>query len=204
MKTAITGGIGSGKSYVCARLAARGIAVYDCDSAAKRLINTSPDIRQRLTELIGTDTYTPEGRLNKATVAAFLLASEANAQAVNAIVHPAVAQDFIASGAEWMECALLFESGFDQLVDRTIAVVAPESVRIERITARDGISESKAREWIVRQWPQEKVRLLADYELTNDGQQDVDAQLDGILEELNRADDASNSASWSLKGDLSQ
>ncbi len=188
MKVAITGGIGSGKSYVCARLAARGIAVYDCDSAAKRLINGSPDIRRRLTELIGTGAYTPEGRLDKGVVAAFLLASEANAQAINAIVHPAVARDFIEKGAAWMECALLFESGFDRLVDRIIAVTAPESVRIERVTARDGISEAKACEWIARQWPQEKVRLMADYELVNDGQQDVDTQLDGILAELKRAE----------------
>lgn len=188
MKVAITGGIGSGKSYVCARLAAHGIAVYDCDSAAKRLINGSPDIRQRLTELIGTDAYTPDGRLDKATVAAFLLASEANAQAINAIVHPAVAQDFVEKGADWMECALLFESGFDRLVDRTIAVTAPESVRIERITVRDGISEAKAREWIARQWPQEKVRLMADYEIVNDGQQDIDTQLDDILAELKQTE----------------
>lgn len=185
MKTAITGGIGSGKSYVCARLAARGIAVYDCDSAAKRLINGSPAIRRQLTELIGPDTYGTDGRLNKAVVAAFLLASEANAKAIDGIVHPAVAQDFIASGAEWMECALLFQSGFDRLVDRTIAVTAPERVRIDRIMVRDGITEAKAREWLTRQLPQEKVRLMADYEIINDGQQDVDAQLDGILAELN-------------------
>ncbi len=186
MKTAITGGIGSGKSYVCARLAARGIVVYDCDSAAKRLINGSPDIRRQLTGLIGPDTYGTDGRLNKAVVAAFLLASETNAKAIDGIVHPAVAQDFIASGAEWMECALLFQSGFDRLVDRTIAVTAPERVRIDRVMVRDGITEAKAREWLTRQLPQEKVRLMADYEIINDGQQDVDAQLDGILAELNR------------------
>lgn len=188
MKTAITGGIGSGKSYVCARLAARGITVYDCDSAAKRLINGSSDIRRRLTELIGTDTYNSDGRLNKAAVAAFLLASEANTKAIDGIVHPAVAQDFIASGAEWMECALLFQSGFDRLVDRTIVVTAPERVRIERVMVRDGITEAKAREWLARQLPQEEVRLMADYEIINDGQQDVDAQLDGILERLKRTE----------------
>lgn len=184
MKTAITGGIGSGKSFVCARLAARGIEVYDCDRAAKRLINGSPDIRRRLTELIGTGTYTPDGRLDKGVVASFLLASEANTKAIDDIVHPAVAQDFIASGAEWMECALLFQSGFDRLVDRTIVVTAPESVRINRIMVRDSITEEKAREWLTRQWPQEKVRLLADYEITNDGSLDVDTQLDSILAEL--------------------
>ena len=57
MKIGITGGIGSGKSYVCQRLIARGYEVYDCDSAAKRLMRSSPEIREQLTALIGPDTY---------------------------------------------------------------------------------------------------------------------------------------------------
>ncbi len=184
MKIAITGGIGSGKSYVCARLAARGISVYDCDSAAKRLIRTSPEIRERLTRLIGNGTYTPDGSLNKAAVAAFLLASEANAHAIDDIVHPAVARDFTESGMEWMEAAILFESGFDRLVDKVIAVTAPETVRASRVAARDGISEAKAREWMARQWPQEKVRAMADYEIINDGCHDIDSQINDILTKL--------------------
>lgn len=184
MKIAITGGIGSGKSYVCARLATRGISVYDCDSAAKRLIRTSPDMRKRLTRLIGDGTYTPDGSLNKAAVAAFLLASEANAHAIDGIVHPAVARDFTESGMEWMEAAILFESGFDRLVDKVIAVTAPEAVRMSRVAARDGISEAKAREWMARQWPQEKVRAMADYEIINDGCHDIDSQINDILTKL--------------------
>ena len=61
MKTGITGGIGSGKSYVCRLLQKRGYEVYDCDDAAKRLIRTSPEIRRDLTDLIGSDTYFEEG-----------------------------------------------------------------------------------------------------------------------------------------------
>ena len=99
MKIGITGGIGSGKSYVCKRLAARGIEVYDCDSAAKRLIRTSDSIRRQLTELIGEDAYMGD-TLNKAAVARFLLASERNAQAIDRIVHPAVFQDFEESGMQ--------------------------------------------------------------------------------------------------------
>ena len=57
MKIGITGGIGSGKSYVCRLLEQQGYTVYDCDSAAKRLIRTSPFIRRRLTALIGPETY---------------------------------------------------------------------------------------------------------------------------------------------------
>ena len=110
MKIAITGGIGSGKSYVCRVLEHYGISIYDCDSAAKRLKRTSPGLQQQLSELIGPDTYDADGHLNKAKVAQFLLLSEKNAQAIDAIVHPAVAQDFLQSGYQWMECAIRFES----------------------------------------------------------------------------------------------
>jgi dephospho-CoA kinase len=181
MKIAITGGIGSGKSYVCKLLAARGIEIYDCDAAAKHLMRTSAALRQQLTCLIGADTYLPDGTLNKAVVAKFLLASEANAHAIDAIVHPAVAQDFEQSGAQWMECAILYESGFERLVDRVIAVTAPEKVRISRVMQRDGISREKALEWIHRQWAQQEVAKRADYAIENDGQQPLEPQIDRIL-----------------------
>jgi dephospho-CoA kinase len=181
MKIGITGGIGSGKSYVCKRLEARGIQIYDCDSAAKRLIRTSPEIRERLTALIGPDTYDKEGHLNKTTVAKFLLASEANAKAIDAIVHPAVFRDFEASGLQWMESAILYESGAFRLVDKAIVVTAPEEVRIQRVMQRDGISREKVLEWMNRQLPQDKVRQRADFEIINDGLADIDKQLNKIL-----------------------
>ncbi len=194
MKTGITGGIGSGKSYVCKLLAERDITVYDCDSAAKRLMRTSQELRQRLTDLIGPETYlrthhtTEQGewQLNKAAVAQFLLASEANAHAVDAIVHPAVFRDFEESGLRWMESAILFESGINRLVDRVIVVTAPEEVRIDRIMKRDAISREKAIEWIGRQWPQEEVRQRADFEIVNDGVADLNQQIDNILHILEK------------------
>ena len=180
MKIGITGGIGSGKSYVCKRLEARGYKVYDCDSAAKRLIRTSDDIRQRLTALIGPDTYNGE-QLNKAVVAKFLLESEDNAKAINAIVHPAVFRDFEESGLQWMESAILYESGAISLVDKAIVVTAPEEVRIQRVMHRDGITREKVLEWMGRQLPQEEVRKRADYEIINDGERDIDEQIEQFL-----------------------
>ena len=186
MKIGITGGIGSGKSYVCNLLQQQGYAVYDCDSAAKRLINTSPEIRQGLTKLIGPNTYLDDGRLNKGAVAEFLLASEDNAHAIDHIVHPAVFDDFIKSGMEWMESAIIFESGIYRLVDRVIVVTAPEEVRIQRVMQRDGISREKVKEWMGRQLPQEVVRLLANFEIVNDGQTDLNKQLNNIITQCNR------------------
>lgn len=202
VKVAITGGIGSGKSFVCSLLKKRGIAVYDCDAAAKRLMRTSPELQQQLIELIGPEAYLTSGAskpsktstpskasmpsepsmtLNKAEVARFLLASPENAQALDAIVHPAVARDFVASGQQWMECAILYESGFDRLVDKVIVVTAPLEVRTQRVMQRDSISREKTLEWMGRQWSQEEVLRHADYEIVNDGNADLEQQIDDFL-----------------------
>lgn len=183
MKIGITGGIGSGKSYICQRLKTRGIEVYDCDSAAKRLIRTSDSIRRQMTQLIGEDTYIGDS-LNKVAVARFLLASESNAQAIDHIVHPAVFQDFMDSGMQWMESAILYESGINKLVDRVIVVTAPLEIRIQRVMQRDGITRENVEQWMQRQWSQEEVRKRADYEIVNDGIADIDAQIDIILEKI--------------------
>ena len=191
MKFGITGGIGSGKSFVCKRLQLRGIDVYDCDAAAKRLINTDADIRRKLTALIGPEAYmsvsngsivgTTPTVLNKAAVARFLLDSESNAKAIDDIVHPAVFRDFQESGIEWMESAIMYESGIYRLVDCVIVVTAPLEVRIQRVMKRDGITREKVLEWMQRQWPQDEVRRRADYEIINDGQADIDAQIDHLF-----------------------
>ena len=185
MKIGITGGIGSGKSYVCKRLTAQGIKVYDYDSAAKRLIRTSDSIRRQLTNLIGEDAYIGES-LNKAAVARFLLASESNAQAIDHIVHPAVFQDFEESGMQWMESAIMYESGIYRLVDRVIVVTAPYEVRVQRVMLRDGITREKVEQWMQRQWSQEMVRQRADYEIINDGIADIDTQIERILNSLTK------------------
>lgn len=173
MRTGITGGIGSGKSYVCRLLERQGVEVYDCDSAAKRLMRNDEQLRQRLKELIGPDTYITDDQgvemLNKAAVAQFLLASDDNAKAVDGIVHPAVFDDFLNSGMQWVESAILFESGLYRLVDRVVVVTAPEETRIGRVMRRDNISREKAIEWMQRQWPQDELLKRADYEIVNDG-----------------------------------
>ena len=96
-------------------------------------------------------------------------------------MHPAVFDDFIASGMEWMESAILFESGINKLVDRVVVVTAPDEVRIQRVMQRDGISREKVLEWMQRQWPQERVRQQSDFEIMNDGQSDIDSQIDLLL-----------------------
>ena len=187
VKVAVTGGIGCGKSYVCKLLGERDIRVYDCDRAAKRIMASSLKIQDELRKLVGDSVYS-DGVLNKAVLAAFLLKSEDNTTAVNKIVHPAVADDFVKSGDKWMECAILFSSGFDKLVDKVICVTAPLEVRVERIIQRDGITREKALEWIDKQQPQEQMVSLSDYEIINDGEADLEEQIDSVLTSLRLTD----------------
>lgn len=183
MKAAITGGIGSGKSYVCSLLESRGIEVYDCDSAAKRIMRESPSVRKALTDLIGQDAYA-DGKPDKAVISKFLLDAEDNKKRINAIVHPAVADDFKASGLQFMECAILFESGFDKLVDCVVCVSAPIEVRVDRIIARDSITREKAREWINCQMSQEEMEAKSDFVILNDGSKPLEPQIDDALAAL--------------------
>ena len=185
LKVAITGGIGSGKSYVCQLLREQGIEVYDCDDAAKRLMATDDNVKRKLTEVVGEDTYV-DGVLNKAAVAKFLLTSEQNKKLINSIVHPAVASDFIASGMTWLESAILFDCGFQKYVDRVVCVTAPLETRIRRVMRRDGIDRKRTKEWIAKQMPQEKVRQLADFEIINDGRHSLKKQIKVILKALNQ------------------
>ena len=184
---ALTGGIGSGKSFVCQLLKQHGIIVYDCDEAAKRLMREDGQLRQQLIQLVGPDVY--EGTdLQKSVLAQFLLASEANKQAVNNIVHPAVAIDFLQSPLQWVESAILFDSNFDRRIkpDMVICVTAPLQIRVERIMLRDAISREKAKAWISSQMSQDEMVRLSDVELVNDGKANLPQQIEKILELLHR------------------
>lgn len=183
---AITGGIGSGKSFVCDILRRRGFGVYDCDAAAKRLMASDKDLQRELSQLVGNGVYS-NGVLQKSVLAQFILESEDNKQAVNHIVHPAVAADYLSSGCQWLESAILFDANFDQRVtfDIIIGVVAPDEVRTERIMTRDGISREQALQWIGCQMPQETVARLCDYIISNGTGDDVEAQVEDICMKLN-------------------
>lgn len=179
-RIAITGGIGSGKSYVCKLLKMRGYDVYDCDSAAKRIMCQSAEVRQKLIKEIGSEAYNGEVP-NKARIRSFILSSVENMKIVNSIVHPVVADDFQQSGTNLMECAILFSSGFYKLVDRVVCVSAPLEVKLERIMQRDKISREKAMSWIACQMPQKEMESRSDFIIYNDGNRLLDEQVDKML-----------------------
>lgn len=182
MHIALTGGIGSGKSFVCKLLAERGVKVYDCDSAAKRLMLSDVNLQCELSNAAGRNVF-PDGMLDKEAMRQFLLASEENTEKVNSIVHPAVAIDYVNSGCEWLESAILFESGFVSRVhfNYIICVTAPLETRIERIISRDNVDRETALAWIGNQMAQEEKMGKSDFVIMNDGRQEVGPQLDRLL-----------------------
>lgn len=182
MRIAITGGIGSGKSFFCRQLELRGVSVYDCDAAAKRLMASDESLKEALCRTVGNNCY-QGGQLQKRVLAQFVLHSEANKRLIDSIVHPAVALDFLHSGFSWLESAILFDSGFVRRVDfdLIVGVAAPLEVRIERIMQRDNISRTKALQWIECQWPQEKVMERCDVVVNNDGKNDLGQVADLLL-----------------------
>ncbi len=193
MKVAITGGIGSGKSYVCKLLAQRGIAVYDCDMQAKSLISASLSLQQQLSKLIGREIFV-DGKLQKAVLAQYLLADAQHTKAINDIVHPAVAHHFEQSGYDWIESAIFFDSGFDQRIkiDKVVCVTAPDELRIARVMLRDHISEAKAHEWFEQQLSQDEVVGRSNYRIINDGVRALDEQITTILAALKRDNNNEN------------
>lgn len=191
LKVGLVGGIGSGKSYVASRLLSLGFPVYSTDEAAKILMETSPEIRKGLIALLGEGAYHEDGRLNKSVIAAFLFENDGHAKKINAIVHPVVAKDFqrwVSLQQEhilFMECAILYESGFDVLVDRVCLVTAPQEIRLRRVMQRDGFSKEEVCRRMERQLRQEELLSRVHYIIENDGETDVEGQLQAVLAQLN-------------------
>lgn len=189
MKVGVTGGIGSGKSTVCGLFALRGIAVYDSDREAKRLMSECADLRDAVVRRFGTDIYR-EGTLDRARLAACVF-SDAQALAdLNALVHPAVMRDFEAwadaqsSPYVVLESAILFEAGLQHSVDRTVAVLAPAELRIQRACRRDRCDEAHVRSRMAAQMSDDELCRRADFTLVNVLESDLEpsvAQLDGLF-----------------------
>ena len=178
-KIAICGGIGSGKSTVCQMFAERGVAIYDSDSRAKALMNESEPLRKALMAEFGVECY-EGGVLNRPYLAQRVFASPEQLAKLNAIVHPAVKSDFLAwadmQSGDYviLESAILYESGFDALVDKVVAVLAPLPLRVERAMQRDGASREQIEARIKAQMSDDELMARADFAIVNFQLEDVE------------------------------
>lgn len=177
----ITGGIGSGKSIIAQAIAQRGYTVYDCDCEAKRIICEEANVRHAITDLLGREAFDGK-RYNTAYVARRVFSEPQLLQRLNEIVHPAVKQDILQKKPDFIESAILYESGLAELCDRIIVIDAPEQIRIHRSIARDyngaatpeNIAEVKAR-------MRTQASHAGDKVIVNDGKTPVEKLTQDIL-----------------------
>lgn len=178
-KIAVCGGIGSGKSTVCQMFAERGVAVYDSDSRAKSLMSESAALRDALVAEFGEECY-EGGMLNRSYLASKVFGSAEQLAKLNSIVHPAVKADFLAWAEEQhgdfciLETAILFESGFDAVVDCSVAVLAPTPLRIERAMQRDGATREQVEARIKAQMGDDELMRRTDFAIVNIHLEDVE------------------------------
>ena len=178
MKVGVTGGIGSGKSTVCRLFAQKGIAVYDSDAAAKRLMQEDGALRRQLAGRFGEGTFR-DGQLDRAYLAGIVFADPQALADLNALVHPVVMRDFDAWAARQegsyviLESAILFEAGLEGSVDKTVAV-APRELRIERTCRRDGCGADQVVRRIAAQLDDDALSARADYVVVNIFEEDLE------------------------------
>lgn len=186
----LTGGIGSGKSTVARILHHLGYPVYISDRAASRLMNTHPAIRINLIKQFGNKVYTPEGKINKLFLAPLIFNHPEALKEINRIVHPRVMEDF----QEWslqqhhscvfFESAILFEAGLTDYFQYVICVTAPESIRLNRVSTRDGLTSEQVKERMRNQLNDQLKCEQADFIIHNDFKHQVMDQLFLILEKI--------------------
>lgn len=149
--TAITGGIGAGKSVVSRILRVMGYDVYDSDSRARVIMDSDVEIRQKLTHTFGPKIFDTEGSLDRALLGDIVFNDKVMLTRLNEIVHGAVLADIdrwrMMSNDKhiFVETAILYQSGMDRMVSDVWEVVAPEDIRIKRIMARNNVSAEQAR-----------------------------------------------------------
>ncbi len=193
LKVGITGGIGSGKTTACKLFSKLfDIPIYYADSRAKHLMNFDPVVKQQIKEILGTEAYHNNGRLNRKQVSSIVFKNPNLLKALNSVVHPAVQED----GLKWFkqlpkkypyaikEAALLYESKSYITLDKIIVVHVDNETRIQRVIKRDRSKREAVLARIKNQMDQNKKIKMADFLLENDSLKNLKIQIQKLHIEL--------------------
>jgi dephospho-CoA kinase len=178
MIVGLTGGIGSGKSTIARIFSVLGIPVYDADSAARKLMNEHPAIREQMIGYFGAEAYQGE-QLNRPFISNIVFNQPEKLEWLNALVHPYTIND----AAQWAErqnapyvikeAALMFESASFHHVQQVIGISAPKTLRLQRVMQRDGADRDSVLKRMERQLDEHIKMKLCDHIIYNDEQQAV-------------------------------
>lgn len=189
-KIGLTGGIGSGKSFVAKLFETLDIPVYYADKEAKRLMWRDAELKRDIKHLLGGEAYYSNGRLNRAVVANKIFSHKKNIERLNALVHPAVRKDLI----KWFdrqvsiyaiqEAALIFETGKSDFFDKIITVAADKELRIKRTMKRDNCARQTVLDRMKNQLPQAYKIEHSDFIIDNNGTKSIIQQVVHIHRQL--------------------
>lgn len=180
LQIGLTGGIGSGKTTVAKIFEQAGYRVYYADTRAKALYVEDEALKAAIIELVGPEVYDENGQLDRQRFGQIIFNDKQILNAVNAIVHPAVARDFEnwvnATPADYphkfvlKEAAILFESGSHKQADGIICIYAPKTLRLQRVQTRDNVDRQAVVARMRNQWPDIEKVLASDFVIYNDGE----------------------------------
>jgi dephospho-CoA kinase len=192
-KIGLTGGIGSGKSTVAQILECMGYPVFYADIAARELMDSDPSVRSALLSCLGNE-FLIDDRWNRPKLASEIFSNDARREAVNAIIHPAVRNQFDLffhtkrTQLVFQEAAILFETGGYKQMHENILVTAPEQLRIERVMKRDQCSQEDVMLRMKRQMSDDDKRKHPHIEVINDNStpllEQIELCVDGLLQKL--------------------
>ncbi|HEX4492168.1 MAG TPA: dephospho-CoA kinase [Acidimicrobiia bacterium] len=175
----LTGGIGSGKSTVAGLLVAKGAVVVDADAIARQVVEPGSPVLVKLAERFGADVVGPDGRLDRAELASRAFVDTESREALDAITHPAIGEEFLRQVAAAPEGAvvvhdvpLLVESKNPAQYRGVIVVEAPREVRLARLEAR-GVARADAEARMAQQATDEQRRAIATWVIDNAGDLDT-------------------------------
>lgn len=194
LRVALTGGIGTGKSYVRSRFELRGIPTIDADAVARDVVAPGSVALDRIRERFGGGVLLADGTLDRRTLAAIVFSDAAGRAALEAIVHPAVRAAIDA----WLAAAaargttvavadipLLFETGREAAFDLVVVAACDAGEQLRRVVRRDGLSIEAARARVAAQWPIAEKARRAHYVIRTDGTfAETDRLTDEVIAEL--------------------
>ncbi|MGI5292311.1 dephospho-CoA kinase [Nonomuraea polychroma] len=194
LKIGLTGGIGSGKSEVSKRLAARGAVVIDADKIAREVVEPGTPGLARVVATFGDEVLHPDGTLNREKLGSIVFADSERLAALNAIVHPLVGERVAHLQSEAADDAivvydvpLLAENKLAPMYDVVIVVDAADDVRVRRLAEHRGMAEADARARIAAQASREDRLAVADIVVPNEGSlEELDARVREVWDELVR------------------
>lgn len=196
---ALTGGIASGKSTIAARLSEHGAVVVDADAVVRELQRPGMPVLEAIAETFGPELLLPDGSLDRAALGAVVFGDERARRALNAIVHPAVAEE---SGRRFRaaldadpravvvyDVPLLVEARPDDPWDLVVVAHAPAETRVRRLVSLRGMTEADARARVASQASDERRLAIADVVIETDGDLGATlAQTDALWERLSSRD----------------